>query len=584
MSKAHKDPEYQRNRRRLLSERGITCHWCGTTENLTADHLLEVDAGGGHEAENLVAACASCNNIRGHKYQSNKIKHRTNARTNATQNIRNISQNAFLHTKNEAPTQVFPLSDGPDQPELALTGHDQPRLETIQPEAAGSYADAVRDWALEHMDVTLMPWQVHALHGQLLHDENGDLLHRTSLVSTARQNGKTVALGALVGWWLTEMPKIRGKKQTVLSTANRLDLAVSLFDALADILEIRFAAKIIRAYGRNAVEMPDGSRWTIRAAKPSVGHGTSNDLVLVDELWDIATTAIDGGLIPSMRAKHSPLLSAWSTAGTEASTAFLRWREQGLRSIDKGEATSLYMAEWSPPPDLDPNTPAAWCYGNPALGHGTIEMATIQAESENPDRAQFLRASVNLWVASDKGWISSGIWPALKHDGDIPLTNSVIAIETSMDDARYFGVRAVQLPDRKTAVKVEFVCDSFVQVMLEVDRLATDPTVKFAITPSIDIHWPVRLEPRRTIVGYGEILKYTPTVRNMINEKRLVHDGSAQLAEHIQRAVAVRSQGSIALSSQRSPGPIELARCTVWAAALASRSQITGKPVIAFSR
>ena len=153
-----------------------------------------------------------------------------------------------------------------------------------------------------------------------------------------------------------------------------------------------------------------------------------------------------------------------------------------------------------------------------------------------------------------------------------------------MDDARYFGVRAVQLPDRKTAVKVEFVCDSFVQVMLEVDRLATDPTVKFAITPSIDIHWPVRLEPRRTIVGYGEILKYTPTVRNMINEKRLVHDGSAQLAEHIQRAVAVRSQGSIALSSQRSPGPIELARCTVWAAALASRSQIIGKPVIAFSR
>ena len=429
-----------------------------------------------------------------------------------------------------------------------------------------------------------MPWQVHALHGQLLHDENGDLLHRTSLVSTARQNGKTVALGALVGWWLTEMSKIRGKKQTVLSTANRLDLAVSLFDALADTLEIRFDAKIIRAYGRNAVEMPDGSRWTIRAAKPSVGHGTSNDLVLVDELWDIATTAIDGGLIPSMRAKHSPLLSAWSTAGTEASTAFLRWREQGLRSIDKGEATSLYMAEWSPPPDLDPNTPAAWCYGNPALGHGTIEMATIQAESENPDRAQFLRASVNLWVASDKGWISSGIWPALKHDGDIPLTNSVIAIETSMDDARYFGVRAVQLPDRKTAVKVEFVCDSFVQVMLEVDRLATDPTVKFAITPSIDIHWPVRLEPRRTIVGYGEILKYTPTVRNMINEKRLVHDGSAQLAEHIQRAVAVRSQGSIALSSQRSPGPIELARCTVWAAALASKSQITGKPVIAFSR
>jgi hypothetical protein len=41
---------------------------------------------------------------------------------------------------------------------------------------------------------------------------------------------------ALVGWWLTEMPKIRGKKQTVLSTAHRLDLAVMLFDELSPIL------------------------------------------------------------------------------------------------------------------------------------------------------------------------------------------------------------------------------------------------------------------------------------------------------------------------------------------------------------
>jgi hypothetical protein len=52
------------------------------------------------------------------------------------------------------------------------------------------------------------------------------------------------------------------------------------------------------------------------------------------------------------------------------------------------------------------------------------------------------------------------------------------------------------------------------------------------------------------------------------------------LAEHIQRAVAVRSQGSVALSSQRSPGPIELARLAVWAVALASRPKSAGKPLM----
>ena len=66
----------------------------------------------------------------------------------------------------------------------------------------------------------------------------------------------------------------------------------------------------------------------------------------------------------------------------------------------------------------------------------------------------------------------------------------------------------------------------------------------------------------------------------MIEEKTLRHTGEQMLAEHVQRAVAVRSQGSMALSSQRSPGPIELARCMVWAAALAARPVAAGKPMI----
>jgi phage terminase large subunit-like protein len=128
------------------------------------------------------------------------------------------------------------LSDG-NQPELAAISHDWPRLETIVPDAAGSYGSDVQGWAEQHLGITLMPWQVRALDGQLAFDEQGELLHRTSLVSTSRQNGKTTCLGSLVGWWLTEMPKIRGKKQTVLTTANRLDLAITLFDEIAPVLE-----------------------------------------------------------------------------------------------------------------------------------------------------------------------------------------------------------------------------------------------------------------------------------------------------------------------------------------------------------
>ena len=66
----------------------------------------------------------------------------------------------------------------------------------------------------------------------------------------------------------------------------------------------------------------------------------------------------------------------------------------------------------------------------------------------------------------------------------------------------------------------------------------------------------------------------------MIRQKLLVHTGETMLAEHIGRAVAVRSQGSIALSSQRSSGPIELARLAIFAAALTSKPKTGGKPMM----
>jgi phage terminase large subunit-like protein len=152
----------------------------------------------------------------------------------------------------------------------------------------------------------LMAWQQRVLDGQLLFDGDGDFLHRMSMVSTARQNGKTVALTALVGWWLTEMPKHRGAPQTVLSTAHRLDLAVMLYDKLADILELRFGAKLMRSYGRNQVTMPDGSKWFIRAANASVGHGMSCDLIVADEIWDIGSHCHRRGsyCLLSARADH----------------------------------------------------------------------------------------------------------------------------------------------------------------------------------------------------------------------------------------------------------------------------------------
>jgi len=351
-----------------------------------------------------------------------------------------------------------------------------------------------------------------------------------------------------------------------------------LFDEVAPVLEDKFGAEVMWSYGRYQATMPDGSRWFVKAAKPSIGHGMSIDLAVVDELFDVSELALDLGLAPAQRARRSPLLAMFSTAGTEASTAMIKRREAALRVIDEARPTPALFLEWSPPPDLDPMTDEAFGWGNPALGH-TLRPETIRAERDGPDRGAYLRASLNLWITVSRGWIEHGRWAQLHYGNSIP-SGGVVAVEVSMDESRMFAVRAVPIDDGRTAVTVEFIAETHAELWERLTELAKDPTIKFAFSPTIDVHAPPQFERRRVVVGYAEILKFTPVVRQMINEGRLVHDGSAMLAEHVNRAVIVKTQGSIAVSSQKSPGPIELCRTMIWASALAARPRASGKPAL----
>jgi phage terminase large subunit-like protein len=461
-------------------------------------------------------------------------------------------------------------------------GHDLPRIETIITDAAGSYGPEVADWAQRILGMELMPWQRHVLNGQLAVDAQGQLLNHVSLVSVARQNGKTVALKALLGWWLTQHATQVGP-QTILTTAHRLDLATALFQDLAPIIEAKFGVKAVWAYGRNSIKVGD-SKWHVKAARPSSGHGMSVDLIIADEVFGIDSETLDIGLLPTQRARPNPLCSMWSTAGTEDSIAMLRWREQGIRAIDSGEVTnSVYLAEYSPPPELDPMSEAAWEYANPALGH-TLDIRTVQAESKGPNRAGFLRSSVNLWVQSELSWLAPGKWESLRTELP-PLPGGVLAVEVSLDDGRYVAVRVNANTAGILTATVAFMCETVTQVWDNIRaQLLANSGLQVAITPTLDTNCPSDLQRRRVLVGYQEIGRYTSMVKNLINEGRVAHTGETMLAEHVGRAVAVKTPGAIALSSQKSSGPIELARCLVWAVGLMSKPRpMINRPMIASS-
>lgn len=579
--RARGSAEYKKNKRILLEENPF-CNWCGMPAS-EADHLIEVDRWpadqpGVNSLENMVSACRKCNATRGNRYRAARDAGRiADANPMPVRVSEPQHSQRFFGEPREAPVSPFSISHKGFS-ELAPTGHDLPRLETTTHSEHRSAANEIGAFASNILGVNLMPWQYRALAGQTSIADDGSR-PRVSLVSVARQNGKTVAIASLIGWWLATQGKERGQPQTVISVAHKLDLATALFNYLAPVLEAKFGAEVSWSYGRQKLTMPDGSIWHVRAATPGAGHGYSVDLLVIDEAWAVSEEAIDQGLLPTQRARKNPLCSMWSTAGDQSSTAMLRWREQGLRAIDAKVPGTLYFAEWSPnPATMDLMTPAAWAYANPALGH-TLEMEVIQGESEAPNRNAFLRSSVNTWVATAAGWLEPGQFEACLTTATAPA-GGVLAVEVGEDNANFYGVRAV-ISGTKTHVVTAFIADTMAEMWRHVENeIALAPNLKLAIVPSLEVHCPPHLSRRSVIVGYRELNRWTAAARSIILEGRLLHNGDNLLSEHCARAVLVKHNGNVVISSQRSPGPISMARALVFAVALVGKPAAMGKPII----
>lgn len=180
--------------------------------------------------------------------------------------------------------------------------------------------------------------------------------------------------------------------------------------------------------------------------------------------------------------------------------------------------------------------------------------------------------------------LAPGKWESLRTDSP-PLPGGVLAVEVSLDDGRYVAVRVNANTAGILTATVAFMCETVTQVWDNIRaQLLANSGLQVAITPTLDTNCPSDLQRRRVLVGYQEIGRYTSMVKNLINEGRVAHTGETMLAEHVGRAVAVKTPGAIALSSQKSSGPIELARCLVWAVGMMSKPRpMINRPMIASS-
>jgi hypothetical protein len=313
----------------------------------------------------------------------------------------------------------------------------EPRWRTpMPPGVVGSWGPDVTRWAEAELGMRMDRWQQLVLNRALAvvirttpalslpgravirAGDTPGLAHRHYLASTARQQGKTVGVRALLGWALTNQDG--PPWATILGLAHDAAQARIPYKAVLIDLEAirrRFPRGGLRLtrylgirsdlYGRHR-EYTTGSKEARDAIR-----SLSVDLGVFDEVRTQRTYDTWAALEPTTRARPDPLIFGISTAGDDRSLLLRDWWDRGRRIIDGAEPADGFGMTWYAADDDDtPTDPRAVLKANPAVAEGRVPLAPVLASVRTLTSAAYRQETLNLWSEGADEWLPPGTWPA----------------------------------------------------------------------------------------------------------------------------------------------------------------------------
>ena len=176
-----------------------------------------------------------------------------------------------------------------------------PRLMTVpHPRAVGSLGTEVARWARLRRGRPWRWWQRLSATRLLEVDaRRASWCGRRSLLTLARQLGKTWFLHDICSWRLEQGDRFGGP-QEIVSIAKDLAVVRKMQQpARARAKSLPDLYKVREVNGQEEIELlVDGSRWMIRS-KDGV-YGLTASMATVDEAWKVAASIVDDGLVPTM--------------------------------------------------------------------------------------------------------------------------------------------------------------------------------------------------------------------------------------------------------------------------------------------
>lgn len=351
----------------------------------------------------------------------------------------------------------------------------RPRWETPDPPGVtGSYGPQVIEWALRELGITFGQWQAYAITKALRYDKRGDLIHRTALFSTARQNGKSVIVRSFFGWLLDVGRTIGPFREwtDIRAAAHDAKQARIIYTAVYRDLESipRLTRKPERAHGEKLQRPPIRTSRNIGiesetlffdtiTSEPGSARGLSIGALAFDEVLTQRDWDMWEAVSPTQQAQRSPMMLLTSTAGF-ADSVILRAYYDRLRRMAAGDEApdpSFFGAWWQ---SEDPEAGLDWREverANPSLRDGRIDRNALRSTFALFPHDSWQREILNHFVdVKAPGAFDPGVWAACRTPAPLEGVGPPFALGIDIQpgwDRATIAV-AARRPDARIGVEI----------------------------------------------------------------------------------------------------------------------------------
>lgn len=315
-------------------------------------------------------------------------------------------------------------------PGAVLTGVQTPAYRLL-PEAVSSAGQEAIELAAS-AGLVLDPWEALVLEGALGEREDGTWAALEVGLVVPRQNGKGAILEAreLAGLYLFG-------EELILHSAHEFKTAAEAFRRLLKLVQNtpeldRRILRVRTSHGEEGLELKGGQRLRFVARSTGSGRGFSGDTVILDEAYNLPSTAISA-LLPTMAARRNPQLWYASSAPLprEESDALRRLCRRGRR----GEGSRLAYFEWSARSASDAD---ALAQANPALGYRlTTDFIETERGAMSPEDFERERLGIfpEVLSAAEPAVLPEQAWKACADVESEAIDPVVLTFEVSPDRA-----------------------------------------------------------------------------------------------------------------------------------------------------